>query len=151
VSENLLIDAMYSWLDFEYTSVDAFALQGSSIAPLDMITPYTPEDKWNLGVQYQFPWTELGSFTIRADAYYQSDTYADATNSPLNLIEAYTLVNLVTWWDAPDEGWRIEFTVMNLFDEVYYLDLYDQANAFGAVLAQPGLPRTYGIAFQRNF
>jgi iron complex outermembrane receptor protein len=151
VSENLLIDAMYSWLDFEYTSVDAFALQGSPIAPLDMITPYTPEDKWNLGVQYQFPWTDLGSFTIRADAYYQSDTYADATNSPLNLIEAYTLVNLVTWWDAPDEGWRIEFTVMNLFDEVYYLDLYDQANAFGAVLAQPGLPRTYGIAFQRNF
>ena len=121
-------------------------LTGSPIAPLDMITPYTPEDKWNLGAQYTF-----GQLTARLDAFYQSETYADATNKPVNRIDDYTLVNGMLWWDSAEEDWRVEFTVRNLTDEVYYHDLYDVSASAGSVLAQPGMPRTYHLAFQRNF
>jgi iron complex outermembrane receptor protein len=152
-TENLLIDAMYSKLDFEYTYVDTFALQGSSIAPIDMITPYTPEDKWNIGAQYTFDFTEHGSLTARVDAFYQSETYADATNKPVNRIDDYTLMNAIVWWDSPEKDWRIDFTVQNLTDKVYFHDMYDLSGitSAGSVIAQPGLPRTYQLAFQKNF
>jgi len=151
ITEDFLIDAMASFLDFEYTSVDPFALQGSPIAPMDMITPYTPETKWNLGAQYTFPTTSIGSFTVRADAIYQSETYADPTNSPTNYIDDYTLLNVIAWWDSPEGDWRIEAQCLNCSDEVYYHDLYDNASGWGATLAQPGMPRTYQVAFQKFF
>lgn len=152
-TENLLIEAMFSNLDFEYTFVDPFALQGSSIAPIDMITPHTPEEKWNIGAQYTFDFSDHGQLTTRVDAIYQSKTYGDATNKPVNQIDDYTLMNAIVWWDSADEDWRIDFTVLNLTDEVYYHDKYDLSGitSAGSVLAQPGMPRTYHLAFQRNF
>ena len=50
-TDNFLIDGSISTLDFQYTSVSAVALTGSAIAPLNMITPYTPELKWAIGIQ----------------------------------------------------------------------------------------------------
>ncbi|NIP18142.1 MAG: TonB-dependent receptor [Xanthomonadales bacterium] len=88
---------------------------------------------------------------MRADAFYQSETYADPTNSEFNAIDSYTLTNIVAWWDSPEGDWRVEFMCQNCTDEVYYHDLYDNATGWGATLAQPGLPRTYHLAFQKNF
>jgi len=152
-TDSLLIDAMASFLNFDYTRVNPLALQGSSIPSLDMITPHTPETKWNLGIQYEFGMTGLGQLTVRADGWYQSKTYADATNSTLNQIDAYTLLNLVAWWDSPDSDWRLQLEVQNATDEIYYYDKYDQSGfgSVGSVLAYPGLPRTFNFSFTRYF
>ena len=150
-TDNFLLDASASFLDFEYTEVDPNALVGSSISPLDMITPYTPETKWALGAQYTFTEGRLGEFMVRLDASYMDDVYADPTNRPVNLLEAYTLMNAVARWTAPDDEWQIEFQMLNLTDEVYYMDAYDVSGTQGTVLAQPGLPSTFNLSFQRNF
>jgi len=150
-TENVIIDAQASWLNFDYTYVDPLALLGSSIAPEDMITPYTPENKWSLGVQYTFPMTSHGSLTARVDAAHQGKMYADATNKPVNEIPAYSLYNFIAWWDSPDQDWRVEFQWLNFTDKFYIVDMYDVVGSQGTVLAQPGLPQTFNISFTRNF
>jgi outer membrane protein OmpA-like peptidoglycan-associated protein len=76
--------------------------------------------------------------------------YTDATNTPLNKIESYTLLNFIAWWESANSDWRIKFEWLNLTDKVYYMDMYDQTGQ-GTILAQPGLPQTFNISFQRNF
>ena len=146
LTDSLLIDASASTLDFEYQEVDP--LTGVT---LDMITPYTPEDKWALGVQYTFPESDVGGFMVRVDGSYMSEVYADPTNRDTNFIDGYTLVNAVLRWDAPDDNWRIQAEWLNLTDEFYYIDAYDVHDSQGTVIMQPGLPMTWNLSFQRNF
>ncbi len=151
LTENFLVDFSGSTLDFEYTRVDPAAFNAITIDPLDMITPYTPEDKWSLGAQYTFPELGLGEFMVRVDGSYMSEVYADPANRDVNRLDDYTLVNLITRWDAPDDAWRIELQWLNLTDEVYYIDAYDVHDSQGTVIAQPGIPATWNLSFQRNF
>jgi len=146
VAEGFLVDVSASTLDFEYQNVDP--LTGVTT---DMITPYTPENKWALGAQYTFPGSANGEFMVRVDASYMDEVYADPTNRPVNRIDDYTLVNAIIRWSAPSEDWRIEAAFMNLTDELYYIDAYDVHDSQGTVISQPGLPSTFNLSFQRNF
>jgi outer membrane receptor protein involved in Fe transport len=49
-SDALTIDASLSTLDFEYQRIDP----GATAVTLGMITPYTPETKASVGLQYAF-------------------------------------------------------------------------------------------------
>lgn len=146
LSDSFLVDASGSTLDFEYQEVDP-----ATGVTLDMITPYTPENKWSLGAQYTFPETGVGEFMFRVDGSYMSEVFADPTNRDTNFIDGYTLVNAVLRWDAPDDAWRIEAQWLNLTDEVYYIDAYDVHDSQGTVIMQPGVPMTWNLSFQRNF
>jgi iron complex outermembrane recepter protein len=151
-TEGLAIDASASFLDFKYTEIRSGALAGSStIAPLDMITPYTPEWKASAGISYQFPATSLGTFGLRVDANYQSDVYTNATNDFSNLIDSYTLTNARLSWKGLDDQWEAAFEVTNLSDELYYLTIFDQRTSVGQVTGQPGYPRMYGVTLRRRF
>ena len=150
-TDNFLVDVSASTLDFQYTRVDPLAFSNSSIDPLNMITPYTPENKWSVGGQYTFPASSVGEFMVRVDASYMDEVYADPSNRVVNRIDDYTLVNAVIRWDAPSEDWRIEAAWLNLTDEVYYIDAYDVHDSQGTVISQPGLPSTFNLSFQRNF
>ncbi len=145
VTENFLVDVSASTLDFEYQTVDP--LTGVS---LDMITPYTPENQWSLGAQYTYP-TNLGDLLFRVDANYVDEYFADPTNRDVNRLPDYTLLNAVIRWDAPNDDWRIEAQWLNLTDELYYIDAYDVHDSQGSVIAQPGVPATWNLSFQRNF
>jgi len=145
LTDNFLVDFSGSTLTFDYQTVDP-----ATGVSLNMITPYTPEDKWAVGAQYTIP-TSLGEFMFRADASYMSKVYADPTNGPTNLIDGYTLVNGVIRWNAPDDAWSIEAQWLNLTDEVYYIDAYDVSSSQGTTISQPGLPMTWNLSFQRNF
>jgi len=145
ISDAFLMDISASTLDFEYQTVDPATGVGAN-----MITPYTPEDKWALGAQYTIP-TGNGDLMFRADASYMSEVYADPTNTVNNLIDGYTLVNAVARWTAPDDAWQIELQLLNLTDEVYYIDAYDVASSQGTVIMQPGIPMTWNLSFQKNF
>jgi iron complex outermembrane receptor protein len=151
ITADLLIDGSFSTLDFQYTEVDALALTGSPIAPLDMVTPYTPELKWAAGLQYGSDLGGGGRWNIRLDATFQDEVYTNATNHPLNIIEDYTLTNLRFWWEAPDDDWEFAVEIRNATDELYYLDKFDQLASVGQIQAQPGMPRTWMMSATRSF
>jgi iron complex outermembrane receptor protein len=152
--ESFSIDGSVSWLDFEYKELRGGALGGSTtVLPLNMVTPYTPEWKGSIGARYQFPMTSMGRFSIRADANYQSEIYTNATNDVFNLIDSYTLVNARLVWQSEEGQWESALEVTNLTDKLYYLTLFDQhqATSVGQVTGQPGLPRMWGITIKRSF
>jgi iron complex outermembrane receptor protein len=149
----LALDASVSYLDFEYTEIVSGALGGVAIAPLDMVTPYTPEWKVSAGIQYSLPETSVGTFAIRFDASYQDDVYTSPTNEATNLIDAYTLVNARLTWKGPDRDWEAALEVTNLTDELYYLTIFDQhqPTSAGQVTGQPGMPQQWAVTLKRNF
>ena len=150
-TDNFLIDGSISTLDFQYTSVSAVALTGSAIAPLNMITPYTPELKWAIGIQYGYDLSNGGRFNVRLDTNFQDEVYTSATNDPLNLIDDYMLSNAKVWWESPDEDWELAIQIRNLADKLYYYSLFDQHLSVGQVQAQPALPRTWVMSASKRF
>jgi iron complex outermembrane receptor protein len=152
VTDDFMIDGSVSTLDFQYTSVDPVALTGSSIAPLDMVTPYTPELKWAMGIQYGINLSDGGRFNVRLDASYQDEVFTNATNDrAYNLIEDYTLANARFWWESADDDWEFALEIRNLTDELYYLTTFDQHASVGQVQAQPAMPRTWAITATKSF
>lgn len=141
----LLIDGSVSYLDFEYTQInpDTGVVKGN-------ISPYTPEWKWSLGVQYEIPVGDLGAIIPRVDASYQSTSYSLAANSPLNVLPHYTLVNARLTWRSPDRSWQAALEVTNLTDKFYWLSKQVPSGS-GYINGQPGMPRRYAVSLRKNF
>jgi iron complex outermembrane receptor protein len=143
----LLIDGSYSHLNFDYTTVDP-----ASAVKLGMITPYTPENKASLGLQYEFGLRNGGALTPRIDASYQDQVYANAVNAPTNLIDAYTLVNARLTWRSASNAWQVSVEGTNLADKYYYVTLFDlSSNAAGYIHGQPSRPREWAMTVKRSF
>ena len=145
-TDALTLDASYSHLNFEYQEIDPDA----TAVQLGMITPYTPENKFSLGVQYEFG-VGTGTLTPRLDVSFQDDVFADAVNAPTNLIESYTLVNARLTWRSGDNSWLLALEGTNLTDEYYYVTLFDLFDQVGYVHGQPGRPREWAVTVRRNF
>jgi iron complex outermembrane recepter protein len=144
-----IVDASYSYLNFEYQQIDVTA---NSPVTLGMITPYTPENKWSLGAQYEFGTGNGGSVTPRIDVSYQGDIYASAVNAPTNFIGDYTTVNARLTWRSADDAWQVALEGTNLTDEYYYVTLFDlTGGAAGYIHGQPSRPREWAVGVKRNF
>ncbi len=134
------IDGSYAWLNAKFESFANGATANFSGNRL----PRSPEDKVNIGVQYD---TELaGGWGVlaRVDYSNQSKMYFEASNIPQQKQEGY--IN----WDgriavsSPDDRWEVAVWGKNLSDElvatyVTYFGLFRQT----LVPYQP--PRTYGV------
>ena len=151
-TEAFSLDASYSHLNFKYTKIAEINGVPSSAVTLGMISPYTPENKWSVGAQYelQLP-NELGTLTPRIDANWQDDIYADAVNADRNLIKAYALVNARLTWQSVDDNWQIAAEVTNLTNEYYYLTKFDLWEANGYINGQPGRPIEWAVSIKRRF
>lgn len=175
-TRNFSIDASFSLLDFEYTEINEAAGTGVS---LNDITPYTPEEKASIGVQYDVENVAGGKLIFRVDASYQSEIFTEAGNvrrleisstnprgapfsqagggGPIttlvadNLIDGYTLANARIAWDSEESGWGVALEVRNLFDKYYLGTKVNDAFAVGHVYGSPGKPRTWAITIKRNF
>ncbi|MBL8551341.1 MAG: TonB-dependent receptor [Hyphomonadaceae bacterium] len=175
-TDNFSIDLSASNLDFEYTEVDATAGTGTSLSD---ITPYTPEMKYSIGVQYNVNDVVGGDMIFRIDASYQSEMFTEAANvrrqiissttaavAPIgnpggggpipnllvdNLIEGYTLANARVAWESDEGGWGLAFEVKNLFDEYYLTTKVNDAASTGHVFGSPGKPRTWAVTLRRSF
>ena len=150
-TRDFLVDFSYAYLDFKYTRIDDTLADPSVSATvtLDMTTPYTPENKFSIGVQYRFDLGEMGDFTPRIDYSYQDEVYATAVNTPLNKIGSYGLTNARLTWRSKDIKWQIALEVTNLTDKYYYLTKYDLYDAAGYISGQPGRPREWALSFKR--
>ena len=146
-TDQFTMDASLSHLDFEYQTI----IPGSTAVTLGMITPYTPEDKASLGIQYGFMLPGGGTFTPRLDIAYTSEVYSNAVNAPTNFIDAYTLSNARLTWRSATEAWEAALEVTNLTDEYYYVTLFDLWGPAGYIHGQPSRPRESAITFKRSF
>jgi len=52
---------------------------------------------------------------------------------------------------SPEQGWRVEAYVNNLFEKDYLLDLGNTGKSFGLPTAIRGEPRIVGIRFNHDF
>jgi iron complex outermembrane receptor protein len=148
LTDALMVDASVSTLDFEYTEL----LDPSALVTDDMITPYTPELAWSVGVQYEIALPgDMGTLTPRFDANYQSEVYSDAINDATNLIDEHTIGNVRLTWRAPDGEWSVSVAGTNIFEEYYYVTKNDLARDAGFVYAQPGRPQEWAVTVKRNF
>jgi len=154
---NFLIDASYSYLDFEYQTINPAV--GGPTRPggiqLTYRAPYMPTRKWSVGMQYELNLGDRGTLTPRVDVSYQGDLYTNGNNLETNRIDSYTLGNARLTWRAPDEKWEAALEVTNLSDEYYFVSRTDQyappATAAGHSDGQPGRPREWGFTIKRKF
>jgi iron complex outermembrane receptor protein len=150
VSDNLTFDLMLSHMDAtinsDFIGSDIYRPQlgvdnnfkGNRLA-------WTPEWKYNLGVQYDHDLPgDAGLITARADYSYVDEQYSEYFNRTAgntstrpegqvsNLIPAYDTLSLSVSWYIPTQGLRVEAFVRNVFDE-------DDLNSI-----KPGFQASYG-------
>lgn len=148
----LTIDATASVLDFEYTSpVDSgTGFLVNTAIPADAITPYTPEQTFSVGVQYDHT-IRSGMLSFRVDSAYQSEVFDNSENTSWSRIGGRTLTNARIAYSRNDD-WKLALEVQNVFDKYYFLSKSDVgAFQLGVVTGVPGLPRTWSLSVERRF
>jgi iron complex outermembrane receptor protein len=160
--DGLSIDGSFSYLDFEYKKFGSFTSGTTTVfvgGPTNInapqfgdYPPFTPKWKWSVGAQYEIDLQSAGSLTPRVDASYQGTIYTNATNRPTNQIDAYTLANARLTWRNADRDLDVSLEVTNLFDEYYFLTVFDQTTAgVGYATGQPGRPREWAVSVRKRF
>jgi outer membrane receptor protein involved in Fe transport len=114
--------------------------------------PNTPSLTFSLGGQYTWDLTPSWAMTVRADAYYQADSFSRIFNTPGDQLDSYTIGSASVRFDNAENGWYANLFVKNLTDEEVITDLYltDQSSGLftNAFLLEP---RTYGITVGKTF
>ena len=146
-TDSLILDATLSTLDFEYTSI----LPGATAVTLGMITPYTPENKFSVGLQNTFTLGGGSTLTPRIDASFSDEVFSNAVNAPTNFIDSYTLVNARLTWESEEEEWEVALEATNLTDEYYYVTIFDLWASAGYIHGQPSRPREWAMTVRRSF
>jgi iron complex outermembrane receptor protein len=141
------LDGALSYIDFKYNkaSVAAAGLTGTETSP------YTPKWTWSLGAQYDIRTPNDSDFGLRVDGSYQSKIYSEVFNSPWGAINGRFLANGRIFYKSPGDDWELAVEVKNIFNKYYFVTKEDVVTAFGAVLGQPGMPRTWLASVRRNF
>jgi iron complex outermembrane receptor protein len=143
-----MLDASYSYLDFEYTRIDP----GATSVDLTDVAPYTPKTKLSFGLQNQFTLSNgRGTLTPRIDATLVDEVFANADNEPTNFIDDYPLVNARLTWQSNDDTWAVALEATNLTNEYYYVTIFDLLGPAGYIHGQPGRPREYAVTLKRSF
>jgi iron complex outermembrane receptor protein len=145
-ADGLLIDGTLSYLDFQYTSLNA-AVSGVA---LSNVAPYTNKWKWSIGAQYEIGLAGGATITPRLDLSYQSEIFSAASNSALSRVPGYTLLNGRLTWRNADEDLSVSLQVTNITDEYYYVNAFDNF-ASGFAAAQPGRPREWALSVTKQF
>jgi len=147
--DGLAIDGSVSYLDFDYTRIDANA-SGPGGIQLDHVANYAAKWQWSLGAQYEIPLGNAGSLTPRIDAAYKSSVYANAVNAATNLVPGYTVANARLTWRNADDDLQVSLEVTNLFDEYYMLNVFN-VSGNGFLNAQPARPREWAVSVTKKF
>lgn len=170
---DLLLSANYAWLDTEYTQWQFFPWEEDEIQqgiPVDDLTgePISgmPKIQYNIAVDY---FTELshGDINWHFDYAYSSERQEEIDGpalavlpydpaqvtglTPDNKIDAYGLANLRITYIPNDSELSVALFARNLFDEEYLYGIGGQAMSVGSPIANPGLPRMYGVEVSYNF
>ena len=139
-------------IDPLYTAGPGGSAPAGGVEPSDLSgnhLPNTPDFSGHLGAQYTWPISNIGSLTLRAQSYYQTDVYSRAFNLDVGKQDAHTKSSLQARFDDGDENWYLVAGVNNIEDEAVVANV--AITATGRVLANIGAPRTWYAGFGMEF
>lgn len=144
----LQIDASGSYLGFKFKRI---GVAGATIVgiTLDSKAPFSPEWKFNAGVQYEIELPGGSRLTPRADISYQSSFFPQVVNDPTTKIESYSLVNTRLGWRNAKDDIEVFAAVANVFDKYYYIS--SLRYPIGVTSATPAPPRQWTVGIKKLF
>ncbi|MGE5500844.1 MAG: TonB-dependent receptor domain-containing protein [Ignavibacteriales bacterium] len=114
--------------------------------------PNSPHFTVTLGAQYSFDFLENWRGTIRADGYWQSQSWARVYELPIDKLHGWYNANLSVWVERPDDGLKIEFYVKNLLDETPITDAFINSDDSALTTNVFTLdPRLIGLSIRKEF
>ena len=149
VTDNFALNLGYGNLHTEFTDVGS---ANPAILQVGMDFPFSPENTYNIGLQWDGDVGNGGSIMGRLDYGWIDDhtTFLDARFRQSAKGEAYGLLSGRLQYTTPDDGWTVALYGTNLTNEFYRM------GGFNAILAgvdqgYPGRPREVGVQLQLNF
>ncbi len=89
---------------------------------------------------------------MRTDVFYQDERYLGASNSPDELIDEMTLVNLRLGIGSADGNWKVTAWARNLFEDDAIIQKFGGSSLFiPSYNYAPNTPRTVGVDFRYSF
>jgi iron complex outermembrane recepter protein len=148
--QGLRMDSAFGYVNYNLTDNEGnvLLLEGDNCGGRRCYSPRTPKFTGAIGLQYSFG-SNLGSVTPRIDAQYQSTIYFTTNNQGAQ--DGYTLLNGRITWLSQDNNWEVALYGNNLSDEGYFNGKLSLVGFFGREQGNPGMPRTWGLSFKRNF
>ena len=113
--------------------------------------PNSPHWTANIGGQYVFDFREGWTATVRADAYWQSQSWARVYNATNDKLHGWYNANLSLWIEN-DDGLKIELYAKNLLDKTPITDAFlnsdDSALTTNVFVLDP---RLIGLSIRKEF
>jgi iron complex outermembrane receptor protein len=149
--DHLRIDGSFGYLNYNLYDNEGNNLlfEGSNCNGEQCYPTRTPKFNGALGLQYSFGVSGGAAVIPRIDAVYQSKIYFNTNNTGPQ--DAYTLLNARLTWQGADRKWEFAAYGNNLTDEGYFNGKLSLIGFFGREQGNPGIPRTWGLEFKRNF
>jgi iron complex outermembrane receptor protein len=142
----MLIDASYSYTDFEYTRLNNVG----GIQP-HFVAPFMPKHKAAIGIQHEWSLGNGSSLAPRVDWSFQSHIFTNGNNQITNRIGSYGLVNARVTWRNADGDLDVAVEGTNLTDKYYFLSRADQYVGAGHTDGAPGRPREFAVTIKKRF
>lgn len=147
--DNFRIDANASYMDAEFTDVDANAIAAGVIAE-DSKFVNTPEWSWFVAPNFTVP-THIGNFTLRGDFSLRDHVYNNALNSAaINQYDLF-LVNASLNFESSNGKWVATFSGRNLTDEIYIITGNDELASLGYSEAVFSRDREWALSLRYKF
>lgn len=142
----MLIDASYSYIDFEYTKLNNVG----GIQP-HFVAPFMPQHKASLGVQHEWALPNGSTLAPRVDWSYQSHIFTNGNNQLTNRIGSYGLLNARLTWRNADGDLDVALEGTNLGDKYYFYSRADQFTGAGHTDGAPGRPQEFAVTIKKRF
>jgi iron complex outermembrane receptor protein len=133
-------------MDFEYQEVDPL-----TNVTLDMVSPYTPKNKYSAGVLWEGNTGNGGKVLARVDWSFTSAQHSEATNTFTSRLPGYGFANARLAWRSLGNTWESALEVNNITDRVYFVANQDWTASAGSMTVTPALPRTWALTVKRSF
>ncbi|MGE5566498.1 MAG: TonB-dependent receptor plug domain-containing protein [Parcubacteria group bacterium] len=114
--------------------------------------PNSPHFTVTLGAQYSRDVLDGWRATIRADGYWQSQSWARVYELPIDKLHGWYNANLSVWVERPEDGLKIELYAKNILDKTPITDAFinsdDSALTTNVFVLDP---RLIGLSIKKGF
>jgi len=114
--------------------------------------PNSPHWTANIGAQYSAEFAGGWKATVRADGYWQSQSWARVYNAVNDKLHGWYNANLSFWVERPEDGLKIELYAKNILDKTPITDAFinsdDTALTTNVFVLDP---RLIGLSIRKDF
>lgn len=146
LAPGLRVNGGFSWLDAEFSS---FAT-GATADYTGNTLPRAPKHQVNLAAEYETALTDSIDIYGRVGWSYRSSVFFEASNTPLEVQESYSMYDARLAIRSADGGWELAVWGQNLGNELVRNHIVAFA-PYGQQLNTYQPPRTYGATLSFEF